>query len=160
MDGDQLHVLATIGQLVEGRPSGHGQIDLEIKARRADRQLGVTRRNLLACTFDRLFDGLRQGRSMRRPITRRQRRCMYKLVGPPIGFPNAVVAKVDMGAVARKIVCHYDLCCRYSDSEACRRSFRASMSASEVIRFPPRNMMVFAASSAARVISACDSLSA
>ncbi|WP_287068655.1 hypothetical protein [Mesorhizobium sp.] len=72
VDGDQLHVLATIGQLVEGRPSGHGQIDLEVKARRADRQLEVTRRNLLACTFDHLFDGLRQGRSMRRPITRRR----------------------------------------------------------------------------------------
>ncbi|WP_040457493.1 hypothetical protein [Hoeflea sp. 108] len=112
LHGDEFHVLPTIGQLIETHSLRCWQIDLEVEAGGAHRQLCVSRRNLLPRTFDGLFDRLHQGGGVRCAIARRQRRWLDALVWPPIRFTDAVIKEVDVGTVARKVVCHYNLCCR------------------------------------------------
>ncbi|MEF2552937.1 hypothetical protein VQ042_16470 [Aurantimonas sp. A2-1-M11] len=105
-------MLATIGQLVEAGSLRRWQVDLEAEAGNANSELCIARSDLLARTLHGLFDRLQQGGCVPCSITRGEWRWLYALVRPPVRFPDAVIEEVDVGAIARKIVCHYDPCCR------------------------------------------------
>jgi hypothetical protein len=105
-------MLPTIGQLVEASSLRRWQIDLKVEAGGANRELYVARGNLLARTLHCLLNRLQKRGCVPCSVTRREWRWLDALVWPPIRFSDAIVEEVDVGTVARKVVCHYDLCYR------------------------------------------------
>ena len=112
MDRDNLHHLSSVGKLIESDALAHRQFDVEIKPCLAHGQVEVASGDLFASRLNSLSNSLDQRRCVACPITFGYSRRFNFLLGPPIRLSNTIVAKMDVRSVPRKIVCHYNLCCR------------------------------------------------